>query len=175
MPDFCEGQVVSKDSAIIGDAREYRGSIHANHVGIAKFSTRNDNGYQKVVYAIEMVLEKVQEDKSVPAVSPPAGNRGTTDATSNGQKEHSPFQGGKPFANPSFQLFGPNTNASIGTVNQVAGDQSIVNNKVGGNQTNTTNHNPKYTSYGNITGGAGGGGGTGGGAGGDGGSIRIGG
>ena len=49
------------DSAIIGDAREYRGTIHADHMGITKFSTK-DSEYQKIARAIEMVLEKVSED-----------------------------------------------------------------------------------------------------------------
>jgi protein SERAC1 len=50
-------QVVDKDSAIISDAREYRGTIHADHVGMAKFSTRSDPGYKKVLGAIEMLLQ----------------------------------------------------------------------------------------------------------------------
>jgi hypothetical protein len=57
-------QVVSGDSAIIGDAREHRGTIHADHIGIAEFSTRSDPGYKKVLYAIEMILEAMREDIS---------------------------------------------------------------------------------------------------------------
>jgi hypothetical protein len=50
-------QVVSEESAIIGDAREMRSSIHANHIDMAKFSTRVDPGYKSVLYAMEMLLE----------------------------------------------------------------------------------------------------------------------
>ena len=45
------------ESAIIGDGRENRLSIHADHVGMAKFSSSDDAGYKQVLYAIEMVLE----------------------------------------------------------------------------------------------------------------------
>jgi hypothetical protein len=51
------GQVVEKDSAIINDTQEYHGTIHADHVGMVKFSTRSDPGYQKVLGAIEMLLD----------------------------------------------------------------------------------------------------------------------
>jgi hypothetical protein len=50
-------QVVYGDSAIIGDARENRETIHADHIGMTKFSTKDDDGYGKVLYAIEMLLE----------------------------------------------------------------------------------------------------------------------
>jgi hypothetical protein len=51
------------DSAIIGDAREIRGSIHADHLGMVKFASRCDTGYKKVLYAIEMVLEGQDDDQ----------------------------------------------------------------------------------------------------------------
>jgi hypothetical protein len=51
-------QVVHGDSAIIDYSRETRGTIHADHIGMTKFSTRVDPGYRKVLYAIEMVLEE---------------------------------------------------------------------------------------------------------------------
>jgi hypothetical protein len=54
---------VQGDSAIIGDARENRGTIYADHVGVAKFSRRDDAEYRKVLYAIEMVLESLAEDE----------------------------------------------------------------------------------------------------------------
>ena len=60
-------QVVDGESAIIGDARENRESIHADHIGMAKFSSSNDVGYKKVLYAIEMVLEGHSKDKLGPA------------------------------------------------------------------------------------------------------------
>lgn len=51
------------DSAIIHDAREYRGTIRADHMGMAKFSSRNDFQYRKVLNAIEVLLEALTEDK----------------------------------------------------------------------------------------------------------------
>ena len=51
------------DSAIIGDAHEDRGSIHADHLGMAKFATRSDAKYKKVLYAIEMLLEGLDDDQ----------------------------------------------------------------------------------------------------------------
>jgi protein SERAC1 len=48
---------VHGESAIIGDARERRVSIHADHIGMAKFSSSDDAGYKNVLYAIEMALE----------------------------------------------------------------------------------------------------------------------
>jgi hypothetical protein len=50
-------QVVGKESSIIGDARENRAYIHANHVDMVKFSTRDDPGYKSVLDAIERLLE----------------------------------------------------------------------------------------------------------------------
>jgi hypothetical protein len=51
-------QVVNGDSAVIGDARENRGTIHADHVGMTKFSIQEDDGYQKIMDAIEISLEE---------------------------------------------------------------------------------------------------------------------
>jgi hypothetical protein len=56
-------QVVCGESAIIGDAREIRGSIHADHLGMVKFASRSDTGYKKVLYAIEMLLEGLDGDQ----------------------------------------------------------------------------------------------------------------
>jgi hypothetical protein len=58
---------VDGESAVIGDAHENRWSIYADHIGMAKFSSRDDNEYKKVLYAIEMVLEGHPEDKQGPA------------------------------------------------------------------------------------------------------------
>jgi hypothetical protein len=55
------------DSAIIGDARENRETIHADHIGMTKFSTRDDDGYGKILYAIEMLLERQLEGHPGPA------------------------------------------------------------------------------------------------------------
>ena len=57
-------QIVYGESAIIGDAHEYRGSIYADHFGMTKFSSMEDSGYKKVVYAIEMLMKgKVTPDE----------------------------------------------------------------------------------------------------------------
>jgi hypothetical protein len=50
------------DSAIIGDASEIRGSIHGDHLGMVKFTSRSDTGYKKVLYAIEILLEGLDVD-----------------------------------------------------------------------------------------------------------------
>lgn len=55
------------ESAIIGDAREHRETIHADHVGMVKFSSRADPGYKQVLYAIEMLLEGLAKNEPTPA------------------------------------------------------------------------------------------------------------
>ena len=60
-------QVVPGDSAIIGDLHENRGTIHGDHISMVKFSTRDDSGYKKVLYAIEMLLEGLGEDSLRPS------------------------------------------------------------------------------------------------------------
>jgi hypothetical protein len=70
-PILIDQVVVEKDSAVIGDAREYRETIHADHVGMVKFSTRDDPGYGKVLNAIELVLERSAGDE------PPSTNERT--------------------------------------------------------------------------------------------------
>ena len=59
-------QVVPGDSAIIGDPREYRGTIHGNHISMVKFSTRDDPGYKKVLYSIEILLEELGKEAPIP-------------------------------------------------------------------------------------------------------------
>jgi hypothetical protein len=54
------------ESAIIGDARENRETIHTDHGGMSKFSTRADPGYKQVIYAIEMLLEGPTEIRPAP-------------------------------------------------------------------------------------------------------------
>jgi hypothetical protein len=56
-------QVVDWNSAIIGDARENHGTIRADHIGITKFSTREDDGYGKILYAIQISLEGTPEHR----------------------------------------------------------------------------------------------------------------
>jgi hypothetical protein len=59
-------KIVYGESALIGDAREIRDGIYADHIGMAKFSTRNDSGYKKVLNAIETLLEGPVERELVP-------------------------------------------------------------------------------------------------------------
>jgi hypothetical protein len=60
-------QVVDGESAVIDHACEYRGYIHRDHIGMVKFSTRDDTEYKKVLHAIETVLEEHARDKIDPA------------------------------------------------------------------------------------------------------------
>ena len=55
-------QVVPGESAIIGDPRENRETIHGDHISMVKFSTRNDAGYKKVLNSIETLLEELGEE-----------------------------------------------------------------------------------------------------------------
>ena len=59
-------QVVEGESAIIGDPCENRMSIHADHIGMAKFSTTVDAGYKNVLCAMEMLLEGLPKDGLTP-------------------------------------------------------------------------------------------------------------
>ena len=43
---------------IIGDARERRCTIHADHVNMVKFSDHSDGGYKKFLHAIKVLLEE---------------------------------------------------------------------------------------------------------------------
>ena len=54
--------MVDGESAIIGDAREYRETIHDDHIGMVKFSATSDDGYKKVLDAIEMLLQEPPAD-----------------------------------------------------------------------------------------------------------------
>jgi len=58
-------QVVPGDSAIISDPREYRGTIYGDHISIVKFSTRDDPGYKKVLYSIEILLEELGKESLI--------------------------------------------------------------------------------------------------------------
>ncbi|KAF8236898.1 hypothetical protein L208DRAFT_1250558, partial [Tricholoma matsutake] len=61
------GLVVSRESAILGDAHENRDSIHADHVGMSKFSTTSDAGYKKILHAVEVLVEGIQGSENEPA------------------------------------------------------------------------------------------------------------
>jgi len=63
-------QVVPGESAITGDARENRETIHGDHLSMVKFSTKDDPGYKKVLNSIEMLLEGISEN------SPTASEQG---------------------------------------------------------------------------------------------------
>jgi protein SERAC1 len=54
---------VSGESATVGDARENRATIHADHSDMAKFSTEDDPGYKNVLHAIETLLESLTESE----------------------------------------------------------------------------------------------------------------
>ena len=56
------------ESAIIGDARENRGTIHDDHIGMVKFSATSDDGYKKVLYAIEILLQGPPADELPAAI-----------------------------------------------------------------------------------------------------------
>jgi protein SERAC1 len=58
---------VSRESAIIDHACENRGMIHADHIGMAKFSSKADPGYKQVLYAIETLLEGFAKDVPDPS------------------------------------------------------------------------------------------------------------
>ena len=49
--------MVEGGSALIGDARERRDMIHADHVNMVKFSDRTDDGYVKILHAIKVLLK----------------------------------------------------------------------------------------------------------------------
>jgi len=55
---------VPGESAIIGDARENRETIYGDHISMAKFSTKDDSGYKKVLNSIETLLEGLAETPS---------------------------------------------------------------------------------------------------------------
>jgi hypothetical protein len=61
---FLAHQVVHGESAIIGDARENRGTIRVDHVGMTKFSSRDNEGYKDILSAIKMLLGGLQEDEA---------------------------------------------------------------------------------------------------------------
>jgi len=58
-------QVVPGESAVIGDPRENRGTILGDHISMVKFSTKDDPGYKKVLYSIEMMLEGLRKDSVI--------------------------------------------------------------------------------------------------------------
>ena len=61
-------QVVPGESAIIGDPRENRETIHGDHSSMVKFSSKDDPGYKKVLNSIEMLLEGLGDDSLAQSV-----------------------------------------------------------------------------------------------------------
>ena len=59
-------QIVPGDSAIIGDPRENRGTIHGDHISMVKFSTKDDSRYKKVLNSVETLLEGLGRDSPTP-------------------------------------------------------------------------------------------------------------
>jgi len=59
-------QIVPGESAIIGDGRENRSTIHGDHISMVKFSTKDDPGYKKVLNSIETLLEGLGDDSLTP-------------------------------------------------------------------------------------------------------------
>ena len=55
---FCHRSVAELGSILIGDAHERRDMILANNVEMVKFSNTTDDGYEKVCYAIKMLLKE---------------------------------------------------------------------------------------------------------------------
>jgi hypothetical protein len=51
---------VSRDSAKIDYAKENTGTIPADHVGMSKFSSKDDTGYKRVLHAIEGILQEME-------------------------------------------------------------------------------------------------------------------
>jgi hypothetical protein len=50
--------VVPPKSAFIDDPYERTGTIHADHIGMAKFGNKDDPGFCGVVHAIKKILER---------------------------------------------------------------------------------------------------------------------
>ncbi|KAJ7838355.1 Alpha/Beta hydrolase protein [Mycena olivaceomarginata] len=55
------GRVVPPKSAFIDDPYERTGTIHADHIGMAKFGNKDDPGFCGVVHAIKKILERNEE------------------------------------------------------------------------------------------------------------------
>jgi len=145
------GKVVPRDSAVLDNTGIVTESIHADHAGMAKFSSR-DGEYKKVLFAIETLLEKWSQSNLAPTKQ--FGLKGQPEAA---------------LRHEDLTRW-PNTSS---TINNVQGNQNTTNNHVTGNQTNTTNHSARSITIGNVRAGDGGAGGSGGGQGGQGGGITI--
>jgi hypothetical protein len=59
---------MSGELAVTGDACKNHETIHADHGGMSKFSTRADPRYKQILYVIEMLLEGHAKDGMTPAI-----------------------------------------------------------------------------------------------------------
>ena len=55
---FVLHQVVEGGSALIGDARERRDTMHADHVNMVKFLDHTDDRYVKILNSIKVLLKE---------------------------------------------------------------------------------------------------------------------
>ena len=62
-------QVVEQSSAIIGDAREGKEGIHANHMTMTKFASATDSEYKKVADVIWRFVRDATAAGSAPMTS----------------------------------------------------------------------------------------------------------
>jgi hypothetical protein len=62
---LCTSQIVEPFSSTFIGANEHIESINADHMSMCRFSTRDDEGYQKVVGEIQLLVAEVQADLEV--------------------------------------------------------------------------------------------------------------
>ncbi len=55
-PGLSKGQIVAKDSAVLGDRDEKEHLIHGDHSSMIKFSSREDEGYKDICHIIRVIL-----------------------------------------------------------------------------------------------------------------------
>ena len=65
-------QIVPQWSAVMDGFNIQAGSIHANHMDMTKFRTRNDSGYKRVLYHIRRQIK--ESGGATEAGALPAGN-----------------------------------------------------------------------------------------------------
>jgi hypothetical protein len=57
-------------SSIIGDAYEGKAIINADHMGMCRFSSRDDSDYQLVISVLKRWVQNVRDNKGCGPVSP---------------------------------------------------------------------------------------------------------
>lgn len=65
-------QIVTQSSAVMDGFNVQAGSIHANHMDMTKFRTRDDSGYRRVLFHIRRQLKESGDATQTSAL--PAGN-----------------------------------------------------------------------------------------------------